>query len=100
MRLWTAAAVGLGLVIFACQCGSYGLTLWIPQIIQNLSGLSDLAVSMISALPYVAASIGMILIGGLNPVAAVVEEGLEVDNKAMSTVMEFEHLRDIQSVEH
>ncbi len=34
--------------------------------------------------------IGMILIGGLNPVAAVVEEGLEVDNKAMSTVMEYE----------
>lgn len=53
----------LGLVIFACQCGSYGLTLWIPQIIQNLSGLSDLVVSMISALPYIAASIGMILIG-------------------------------------
>jgi ACS family tartrate transporter-like MFS transporter len=53
----------LGLIIFACQCGSYGLTLWIPQIVQSLSGLSTFAVSMISALPYVAASIGMILIG-------------------------------------
>jgi ACS family tartrate transporter-like MFS transporter len=53
----------LGFVIFACQCGSYGLTLWIPQIVRNLSGLGDLAVSMISALPYVAAAIGMILIG-------------------------------------
>ena len=29
-------------VLFACQCGSYGLTLWIPQIVKNLSGLSDL----------------------------------------------------------
>jgi MFS transporter, ACS family, tartrate transporter len=53
----------LGFIIFACQTGSYGLTLWIPQIVQGLSGLSNFAVSMISALPYVAASVGMILIG-------------------------------------
>jgi ACS family tartrate transporter-like MFS transporter len=53
----------LGLVIFACQCGSYGLTLWIPQIVQSLSGLSNLAVSAISALPYAAAAVGMIVIG-------------------------------------
>ena len=53
----------LGLIIFACQCGSYGLTLWIPQIVRGLSGSSDLLVSMISALPYTAAAIGMVLIG-------------------------------------
>jgi MFS transporter, ACS family, tartrate transporter len=53
----------LGLIIFACQCGSYGLTLWIPQIVRGLSGYGDLAVSMVSALPYVAAAVGMILIG-------------------------------------
>ena len=53
----------LGLILFACQCGSYGLTLWIPQIVRGLSGLPDLTVSMISALPYVAAAIGMIAIG-------------------------------------
>jgi ACS family tartrate transporter-like MFS transporter len=53
----------LGLILFACQCGSYGLTLWIPQIVQGLSGFSNFTVSMISALPYVAAAIGMVLIG-------------------------------------
>jgi len=53
----------LGLILFACQTGSYGLTLWIPQIVRGLSGLSDFAVSMISALPYVAAAIGMVAIG-------------------------------------
>jgi repressor of nif and glnA expression len=31
-------------------------------------------------------------------VAAVVEEGLEVDNKAMSTVMEYGKLRDIETL--
>ena len=53
----------LGIVLFACQCCSYGLTLWIPQIVQRLSGLDELAVGAISALPYAAAAIGMILIG-------------------------------------
>lgn len=33
--------------------------------------------------------IGMILMGGLNPVAAAVEAGIEVDNHAMNTVMEY-----------
>jgi ACS family tartrate transporter-like MFS transporter len=53
----------LGLILFACQTGSYGLTLWIPQIVRGLSGFSDFTVSMVSALPYVAAAIGMIAIG-------------------------------------
>jgi MFS transporter, ACS family, tartrate transporter len=53
----------LALILFACQTGSYGLTLWIPQIVQGLSGFSNFTVSMISALPYVAAAIGMIAIG-------------------------------------
>lgn len=36
--------------------------------------------------------VGMILMGGLNPVAAAYEEGFDIDNKAMSTIMEFEEL--------
>ena len=53
----------LGFIIFACQTGSYGLTLWIPRIIGGLSGYSDLTVSMLSALPYAGAAVGMVLIG-------------------------------------
>jgi ACS family tartrate transporter-like MFS transporter len=53
----------LGLVLFACQCGSYGLTLWIPQIVKGLSAQSDLLVGCIAALPYVAAAIGMVAFG-------------------------------------
>jgi ACS family tartrate transporter-like MFS transporter len=53
----------LALIMFTCQTGSYGLTLWMPQILKGLSGFSDLLVGMISALPYVAAAAGMILIG-------------------------------------
>ena len=36
--------------------------------------------------------VGMILMGGLNPVAAAVESGIEVENHAMSTVMEYRDL--------
>jgi ACS family tartrate transporter-like MFS transporter len=53
----------LALILFACQCGSYGLQYWIPQIVQGLSGYGNLTVSMISALPYAAAAVGMIAIG-------------------------------------
>jgi len=42
--------------------------------------------------------IGMILVGGLNPVAAAFEEGFDVDNKAMSTVMEFQKLANIEAL--
>jgi repressor of nif and glnA expression len=42
--------------------------------------------------------VGMILVGGLNPVAAAHEAGFNVENKAMSTVMEFENLHNIDEV--
>jgi len=53
----------LALIMFTCQSGSYGLTLWMPQILKGLSGLSDLLVGMTSAIPYIAAAAGMVLIG-------------------------------------
>ena len=44
--------------------------------------------------------VGLILVGGLNPVAAACEEGFDIDNKAMSTVMEYEDLRSIGDMQH
>jgi repressor of nif and glnA expression len=41
---------------------------------------------------------GVILLGGLNPVAAAAEAGLEAEYRAMSTVMPFEHLRDVRTL--
>lgn len=38
--------------------------------------------------------IGMILLGGLNPVACAHEQGIEVENRAMSTVMEYQDLQN------
>lgn len=42
--------------------------------------------------------VGIILIGGLNPVAAVEEAGIETENHAMSTVMDYQKLVDIKEL--
>ena len=42
--------------------------------------------------------VGVILLGGLNPVAAAVEAGIEVENRAMSTLLEYESLRKFQGL--
>jgi repressor of nif and glnA expression len=44
------------------------------------------------AVPVELNKVGMILTGGLNPVAAAVESGIEVENRAMSTIMEYKDL--------
>ena len=56
--VWLLAAV-----MFCCQTGSYGLTLWVPTIIKNLSGYSNFEVGLFSAIPYIAAAVGMVLVG-------------------------------------
>jgi MFS family permease len=49
----------LALVQFGFTLGSYGVGIFLPQIIKT-SGLSNLTVSFLSAIPYVFASVGMI----------------------------------------
>jgi len=41
---------------------------------------------------------GIVLINGLNPMAAVVEAGIEVENRGMSTVMEYQNLIEFQEL--
>ena len=56
-RVWTFAAI-----YFAVIMSFYGVTFWLPQIVKAFSGATDLVVGMISALPWIAATIGMVLI--------------------------------------
>jgi repressor of nif and glnA expression len=46
----------------------------------------------ICGVPVEVNKVGMILTGGLNPVAAAVESGIEVENRAMTAIMEYEDL--------
>ena len=52
----------LGLIYFCGSAASYGLTLWVPQIVKGLSGSSDLAVGFLSALPYIAGGLATLLV--------------------------------------
>lgn len=57
-HVWT-----LSFIYFAVIISFYGISLWLPQIIQAFSGLSDVMVGFVSAIPYIAAAIGMVIIG-------------------------------------
>jgi ACS family tartrate transporter-like MFS transporter len=57
-RVWV-----LAFIYFAVIMSFYGISLWLPQIVQTFSQMSDFLVGVISAIPYVAASIGMVLVG-------------------------------------
>ena len=45
----------LTLCYFCAMTGSYGIAFWLPTILKRLSGLSDLRVTLLAALPYIAA---------------------------------------------
>jgi ACS family tartrate transporter-like MFS transporter len=53
----------LAFLAFAFQTGSYGLQFWTPQIVKSWSGLDPLGVGLVTAIPYLAAAVGMVLIG-------------------------------------
>jgi ACS family tartrate transporter-like MFS transporter len=47
----------LTLCYFCAMTGSYGIAFWLPTILKRISGQSDLRVTLLAALPYVAAFI-------------------------------------------
>lgn len=57
-RIWLFAFVYFGL-----NTVSYGMGLWLPSLIKSLSGISNFTIGVLSAIPYIVASIAMVLIG-------------------------------------
>ena len=57
-RLWIATVPYLCIVI-----AFYGVSFWLPQIVQSSSGLGSATVVLLSAIPYVAATMGLVLFG-------------------------------------
>jgi ACS family tartrate transporter-like MFS transporter len=54
----------LGLLLLLCNAfGVYVLGLWLPQIVREFSGLSDLMVGLVSAVPNLVAAVAMVLVG-------------------------------------
>ena len=53
----------LGFVYLTTQIPTYGFNMWIPQIVKNFGGFSNMQVGFISAVPFLFAGIGMVLWG-------------------------------------
>jgi MFS transporter, ACS family, tartrate transporter len=66
-RTWEAlrqpAVVRLTVIYFFAVSSIYSLTIWLPTFLKRASGMSDLAVTMLSILPYVAVLLAMLLNG-------------------------------------
>jgi ACS family tartrate transporter-like MFS transporter len=52
----------LCLLYFSIIISFYGVAFWLPQVVKSFSGLDNPTVATLSALPYVAASIAMVLV--------------------------------------
>jgi ACS family tartrate transporter-like MFS transporter len=57
-RVWS-----LGAVYFLVISGLYSFSLWLPQLVKASGGLSDFAVGLTTAVPYLVAAAGMVLVG-------------------------------------
>jgi sugar phosphate permease len=65
----TAAALAngrtwlLAVVYFTIPVTLYGIGFWLPQMLKVVSGASDLAVGLLSAIPYGAGAVAMVIVG-------------------------------------
>ncbi len=64
-RLWALSALYFCIVI-----AFYGVSFWLPQIVQATGHLSSATVILLTAIPYIAATIGLVVIGSRSDATA------------------------------
>src|SRR5215470_7479421 len=57
-RVWMLTAVYFGL-----NNVSYGVSLWLPKMIRTMSRITNFEIGVLSAIPYVAAAVAMVIVG-------------------------------------
>ena len=57
-RMWM-----LALVYFGLTTVMYGIGLWLPTLIHSVSGVGNFGIGLLSAIPYLAAAISMVMVG-------------------------------------
>jgi MFS transporter, ACS family, tartrate transporter len=53
----------LALIYFLVVVGLYGFALWLPQLVKTIPGLSNFQIGLVTAIPYLVAALGMVLVG-------------------------------------
>jgi MFS transporter, ACS family, tartrate transporter len=61
--------IELGLLYFCIVVGLYGIGFWMPQVLQTF-GLSNLSIGFLTAIPYLIAAVGMVMVGHHSDAAA------------------------------
>ncbi|HWT46828.1 MAG TPA: MFS transporter, partial [Vicinamibacterales bacterium] len=56
-RVWL-----LAIIYFTIVISFYGISLWLPQIVQSFADVGDLKIGFLSAIPYAAAAVGMVIV--------------------------------------
>jgi ACS family tartrate transporter-like MFS transporter len=59
--LTNGRVLALGVLYLGLVTGLYGVTFWLPQIVKEFGGLSNLEVGLVAALPTLAAAIAMVV---------------------------------------
>jgi ACS family tartrate transporter-like MFS transporter len=57
-RVWI-----LSLIYFGLNTVSYGISLWLPNLLKNASGADNLTIGILSSIPYLLAAVAMVLVG-------------------------------------
>src|SRR5438067_2702234 len=60
--LWTRQVWVLSAVMFLIVTSGYGFSFFLPQIVKGLSGASDMRVAMFTAVPFLVAAVGIVLV--------------------------------------
>ena len=53
----------LAFIYFGLNTCSYGISLWLPKVLQSWSSASNFFIGMVSAIPYLTAAVAMVLFG-------------------------------------
>jgi ACS family tartrate transporter-like MFS transporter len=61
LRFWPILI--LSLVYFGLNTVSYGISMWLPNLIKSLAGMSNFEIGVLSAIPYAAAAVAMVIVG-------------------------------------
>jgi len=98
--LWTRQVWILSAAMFLIVTSGYGFSFFLPQIVKGLSGASDLKVAMWTAVPFLVAAIGIVVVaansdrtgerrGHVAACGAVAAAGLAVSTMVASPVAAF-----------
>ncbi|MGB8495958.1 MAG: MFS transporter [Candidatus Acidiferrum sp.] len=58
VRVW-----GFSFVYFSAVACAYSIGLWLPTVVRALSGINPFVIGLLSAIPYLAAAIAMVIVG-------------------------------------